>query len=211
MSDFLKIILRELSADINLIQKKKQEMNTKFDPESKTRVLDEMKIILKRGEDRMDKIEKEFRIVNQKVRNEFKTNVDSLKSELIKNRTDISKLELKLKKENLLVDSKEDSEEDMAKAKVNKVNRQNNNLDTVISMQKEIISTNNGTMISLVNQGQTIDRSIKKTQEIDSVLSLHDQVLGVMSNRELKNKLMQWIIVILLFIANLIILYIKLY
>jgi hypothetical protein len=208
MSDFMKIILKELSSDINLIQMKKRDLNTKFDPESKTRLLEEMKVILKRAEDKMDKIDNEFRIVNQKVRNEFKTTIDTNRSELIKNKSEISKLELKLKRENLLID-KDDSEEDLAKLKLNKIDKQNTGLDTIITMQKQIVSNNQGAMSSLYRQGEGIDRTLKKTQEVESVLSLHDQIFGVMENRELRNKLMQWVIVILLLIANLIILYIK--
>jgi hypothetical protein len=209
MSDFMKIILKELSSDINLIQMKKRDMNMKFDPESKSRLLDEMKIILKRAEDKMDKIDNEYRIVNQKVRNEFKTTIDTNRSELFKNKTEVNKLELKLKRENLLVDSKEDSEEDINKLKLGKMDKQNTNLDTILTMQKEIVRNNEGAMSSLYRQGEGIDRTLKKTQEIEAVLSLHDQIFGVMENRELRNKLMQWAIVVLLFIANMIILYIK--
>lgn len=45
MSDFIKLSLKELSQDLNLIQTKKKEMSRKYDIESKTTILDEIKLL----------------------------------------------------------------------------------------------------------------------------------------------------------------------
>jgi hypothetical protein len=210
MSDFMKIILKEFSQDLSSVQIKKKEISTKFDPESKTKLIEEIKNILKRADDKIEKIDTEYRIMSTKMRNEYKGTIDTNKSELIKIKSDINKLEYRLKKENLLIDSKDEDEKFEKNRKLKKIDNQNDELDTVYKMQKDIYSTNEKTILTLKKGEETILRTIGKTEEVEQALSLHDQIFQVMNNRELFNKLKLVMIVALLAIADLIILYIKL-
>ncbi len=206
----MKIILKEFSQDLSSVQIKKKEISTKFDPESKTKLIEEIKNILKRADDKIEKIDTEYRIMSTKMRNEYKGTIDTNKSELIKIKSDINKLEYRLKKENLLIDSKDEDEKFEKNRKLKKIDNQNDELDTVYKMQKDIYSTNEKTILTLKKGEETILRTIGKTEEVEQALSLHDQIFQVMNNRELFNKLKLVMIVALLAIADLIILYIKL-
>ncbi len=206
----MKIILKEFSQDLSSVQIKKKEISTKFDPESKTKLIEEIKSILKRADDKIEKIDTEYRIMSTKMRNEYKGAIDTNKSELIKIKSDINKLEYRLKKENLLIDSKDEDEKFEKNRKLKKIDNQNDELDTVYKIQKDINSNNEKTILILKKGEETILRTIGKTEEVEQALSLHDQIFQVMNNRELFNKLKLALIVALLFIADLTILYIKL-
>ena len=61
----------------------------------------------------------------------------------------------------------------------------------------------------LNDQGERLAGINTKLVEIEQNLSLNEQIVGVMANRELFYKLKLGLIVMLLFIADLIVLYIK--
>jgi hypothetical protein len=125
---------------------------------------------------------------------------------------EIEKIETQLKKERLIDKSTEDHEESNSE-KYNylhgKINKQNTQLGNALRTGKEITTTQNLTFIELQNQKQKLMNANKMVGEVEQTLSLHDQLVGVINNRELFNKLKLVAIIVMLFIADCLIVYVK--
>lgn len=55
MSDFMKIMLKEFSQDLNNIQSKTRDISKKFDVESKMKIMNEIKIIKDKATEKVKK------------------------------------------------------------------------------------------------------------------------------------------------------------
>jgi hypothetical protein len=127
--------------------------------------------------------------------------------------TDVQKLDLSLKNEKLLersVDPNYESESHKNKFLAKKVEKTTNNLGKANNTANEIIDRDKMTAKELEQQRRRMEHVNEELGEVESKLSLLQQIFGVLENKELANKLKLLFIVILLGIANLIILYIKL-
>jgi hypothetical protein len=125
---------------------------------------------------------------------------------------EIDKIHNQLKKEKLLDYQVEpENEGDKYNYLSNKLNKQNNNLAKAQQMGLDITSTQDKTLEELVRQKNKLKAANDMMGEVEQKLSLHDQILGVMSNRELFNKLKLCLIAVLLLFADLLVLYIKLH
>jgi hypothetical protein len=125
---------------------------------------------------------------------------------------EIDKIHNQLKKEKLLDYQVEpENEGDKYNYLSNKLNKQNNNLAKAQQMGLDITNTQDKTLEELVRQKNKLKGANDMMGEVEQKLSLHDQILGVMSNRELFNKLKLCLIAILLLFADLLVLYIKLH
>ena len=125
---------------------------------------------------------------------------------------DILKLEHSLgdleKQENLLVkDSKYES--DPNKRIKNTMEEQKKDVNEIGKSLNRTIATSTAAMTTLQEQKQQILGIIDQTHEAEKELSLHDQFFGVMANRELFNRLKLAAMAVLLFIAIILVIYIK--
>ncbi len=125
---------------------------------------------------------------------------------------DIEKIDLQLKKERLIDKSTDDHEDSGEKFNYlhGKINKQNNQLNNAVKMGKEITKNQDLTYIELKNQRDKLQKANNMMTEVEQTLSLHDQLVGVVNNRDLFNKLKLVLIVALLFLADVLVLYIKL-
>lgn len=146
------------------------------------------------------------------MRKEYIGSIRSTKSDFDNITKEIDKIHNQLKKERLL-DSSQDIEHDQDSDKYhylnNKLSKQNNNLNKVTQMGKEINSTQDKTLEELLRQKQKLRSADEMLTEVEQTLSLHDQIIQVMGNRELFQKLLLVFIIILLFVANILVIYIK--
>ncbi len=127
---------------------------------------------------------------------------------------EIDKIHNQIKKERLIDKSIEvdhENEGDKYNYLNNKLNRQNKNLAKAQQMGVDINTTQDKTLMELQRQKDKLRNANDMMGEVEQTLSLHDQIVGVMSNRELFNKLKLVAIVLMLFIADLLVLYIKLH
>jgi hypothetical protein len=125
---------------------------------------------------------------------------------------EIDKIHNQLKKEKLIdYQVEHENEGDKYNYLSNKLNKQNNNLAKAQKMGVEITNTQDKTLEELVRQKNKLKGANDMMGEVEQKLSLHDQILGVMSNRELFNKLKLCLIAVLLLFADLLVLYIKLH
>ncbi len=149
-----------------------------------------------------------------KIRSEHKGAIESNKAEYYKMLKEVDKLDNLLKKERLIdktTDADLENENDKYNYLSGKIKKQNNNLSKANQMGNEIIGNQNLTMEELVRQRNKLNSANSGLEEVEHNLSLHDQFIGVMNNRELYSKLKMVFIIILLFIANMIVLKIKLF
>lgn len=152
--------------------------------------------------------------MGEKMRNEFKTQVDMIKNDYKKLSLDIDKIDSKTKQDFLTVNPNRDiplpkDEKERLKNLANKLDNQNKDLFTVNKSQNNIIALQQNTLLNLNDQGQRLEGINTKIAEIETNLTLNEQLVGVMSNRELFYRLKLAFIVFLLFVADIIVLYIK--
>lgn len=102
-----------------------------------------------------------------------------------------------------------DDNSDKYKLLNNKLDKQNNDLVKAKNIHHNIIDTQTKTAEALVDQRKRLENTKAKLEEVEQTLSIQDQIFGVMNNRELYSKAKLVFIIILLFFANLIVLYIK--
>jgi hypothetical protein len=127
---------------------------------------------------------------------------------------DIDKIDLQLKKDRLIEKNLEthsdgDRNDDKYDYLGNKITKQNKNLKKAEKMGKEIENTQNLTYEELRRQRERLQHTNGVVTEVEETLSLHDQLFGVMNNRELYNKLKLVVVIALLFLADILVLWIK--
>ncbi len=156
-------------------------------------------------------IDLNFEMSSISIRNEHKGAIESSKSEYFKMFKEIEKLENYIKKERLIekgmVDEPDESEN--YNFLNNKIKNQNVNLKVANKEGSEVIDNQTNTMIELQRQRGKLENVNEDLGQVESSLSLHDQFVGVMKNRELCRKLKLVVIILLLFMANVIVLYLK--
>lgn len=149
------------------------------------------------------------------MRGEYKTQVDNIKNDHKRLAFDIEKLENKIKQDFLTVNPKKElplskDEKERLKTLAKKIDDQNIDLGSANKTQNNIISLQQNTILNLNEQGERLVGINNKLGEIEQNLTLTQQIVGVMSNRELFYRLKLAIIVLLLFLADIIVLYLKL-
>lgn len=152
--------------------------------------------------------------MGEKMRNEFKTQVDIIKNDHKKMAYDIERVEMRTKQDFLTVNPNRDlplpkDEKERFKNIANKLDNQNKDLFNTNKSQNNILSLQENTLLNLNDQGQRLQGINTKLGEIEENLSLSDQIVGVMSNRELFYRLKLALIVFFLFLADIIVLYFK--
>jgi hypothetical protein len=153
--------------------------------------------------------------MGEKMRNEFRAQMDSIKNDHKKISYEIDKVEMKTKQDFLTVNPNREmpipkDEKERLKNLANKLDNQNKDLSDVNKTQNNIVSLQENTLLNLNDQGNRLAGINTKLVEIEENLSLNEQFVGVMANRELFYRLKLALIVFLLFIADIIVLYIKL-
>ena len=163
----------------------------------------------------MNKIENEFQNSSIKIRNEYKGEIDNCKSEYLKTIKELDKFEVTLNKERLVESStNNDFDKDNArKYKIldSKLSDQNTTLKNANRMGDVIVITQANTLKELDRQKNQITKIDENVSEVEEQMSIHDQIFHVMNNRELFNKLKLVLVVALLFFADILVLYIKLF
>lgn len=152
--------------------------------------------------------------MGEKMRNEVKTQLENIKNDHKKLAYDIEKVEMKTKQDFLTVNPNRElplpkDEKERLKNLANKLENQNKDLFTANKTQNNILSLQENTMLNLNDQGQRLEGINAKIGEIEENLSLSEQIVGVMANRELFYRFKLALIVFLLFLADIIVLYIK--
>jgi chromosome segregation ATPase len=148
------------------------------------------------------------------IRKENKGAIDSNKAEYYKMIKEIEKLEINIKKERLLDKANDmdiETENDKYDYLGGKLKKQNNSLNKANNVGNEVINTQAKTMEELVRQRTKLTTANDGLNEVEQNLSLHDQFVGVMNDRELYTKLKLVFVIVVLSIANLIVLRIKLF
>lgn len=152
--------------------------------------------------------------MGEKMRNEFKTQIDIIKNDQKKLAYDIDKVEMKTKQDFLTVNPNRElplpkDEKERMRNLANKLDDQKKDLFQTNKTQNNILSLQENTLLNLNDQGQRLQGINTKLGEIEQNLSLSEQIVGVMANRELFYRFKLALIVFLLFLADIIVLYIK--
>lgn len=152
--------------------------------------------------------------MGEKMRNEFKTQLDIIKNDHKRFTYDIEKVEMKTKQDFLTVNPNRElpvtrDEKERLKNLANKLDNQNKDLFSANKTQNNILSLQENTLLNLNDQGQRLQGINAKIGEIEQNLSFSDQIVGVMANRELFYRFKLALIVFLLLLADIIVLYIK--
>ena len=152
--------------------------------------------------------------MGEKMRHEFKTQLDLIKNDHKKLAYDIEKVETKTKQDFLTVNPNRElplpkDEKERLRNLANKVDNQNKDLFSTNKTQNNILGLQENTLLNLNDQGQRLHGINAKLGEIEQNLSLSEQIVGVLANRELFYRFKLALIVFLLFLADIIVLYIK--
>ena len=152
--------------------------------------------------------------MGEKMRNEFKTQLDIIKNDHKKLAYDIEKVETKTKQDFLTVNPNRElplpkDEKERLGNLANKVDNQNKDLFSTNKTQNNILGLQENTLLNLNDQGQRLHGINAKLGEIEQNLSFSEQMVGVLANRELFYRFKLALIVFLLFLADIIVLYIK--
>jgi hypothetical protein len=152
--------------------------------------------------------------MGEKMRHEFKTQLDIIKNDHKKLAYDIEKVETKTKQDFLTVNPNRElplpkDEKERLRNLANKVENQNKDLFSTNKTQNNILGLQEDTLLNLNDQGQRLHGINAKLGEIEQNLSFSEQMVGVLANRELFYRFKLALIVFLLFLADIIVLYIK--
>ena len=144
-----------------------------------------------------------------KTRNEFKVSVSSLKIELNKIKSEVKSLENKIKL-NLLGNTKRIEMKDLDNNEL-KEQMENNtyNLKQTNKTADEIIERNKIMNTELKRQGNVLLNVHLKLGETEENLSIIQQLRQVMQNQDLYYRLKLYAMAILLFFANILVIYVK--
>ena len=151
-------------------------------------------------------------MISNNMRREHKSQIDSVKTDFFKIMKEIDKIDQQIKQERLFektVDEDFDNSKDKNKFLAKKLDNQNNDLTKALLLSKETETNIKNTTKEIVRQNNIISNTNTKVDDIQKTLSLQDQIFGVMRNRELGNKIKLISIIALLFVANLLVLYLK--
>lgn len=158
-------------------------------------------------------IDKEYSLISSKNRGEFKAKIEDIKSQyqIFQNMVSSKEKELGflIKIDNVSTSDKSSSEpilNNHIKRYDNEKRVMNDNLKVMDDTDKNF----NIAVSEIKKQGQLMDDVIGKGDQIDESLTVYDQVFGVMKNKALFRRMKIWFIVLFLFLADILALYIKL-
>ena len=153
-------------------------------------------------------IDQELDCSTGKVRSEFKSAVEANRLEYKKMIKEIDKFDNQIKNDSLVYKSKTiyDQRENIPERMINNTN----NLKASATMANEIVDRDKLTAEELRRQGNQLQGIHDTMDTVEHNLTLVQQITAVMKRNDLKYKIKLYFIVILLFIADFIVLYIKL-
>ncbi len=211
----MKTLIKDFIQGINEINIKEKQMNQKLDYESKINLIEEMKNLI--NDDltiKLKKIENEYIDMSSTLRKEYKSDLNNSRIDHKRMKTKVSKIEKQVKQDFITYNPNEmiplsKGEKERYNNLANKIDGQNEDLFNANKTADNIIKLNQNTVINLNDQGERLHGINKLITNIEENLSVTDQIIGVMSDRELFYRLKLVAMILMLFIADLIVLYVK--
>ena len=200
--------IKEISSKLNLIIMKKKEINNKNNLIEKSKILNEINLLI-------NDVKEEFLIIDQELENakgnirlEFNGIIENNKMEYKKILKQIEKIQNELNNQ-ILTPQLQFDIKDKRNYIANKMINNNQNLKYSSNTANEIIDRDNLTAQELKRQKEVLINTHNKIGEVEENLTLIQQIHDIMKNNNLFFRFKLYIIIILLFIANIIILFIK--
>ena len=200
--------IKEISSKLNLIIMKKKEINNKNNLIEKSKILNEINLLI-------NDVKEEFLIIDQELENskgnirlEFNGIIENNKMEYKKILKQIEKIQNELNNQ-ILTPQLQFDIKDKRNYIANKMINNNQNLKYSSNTANEIIDRDNLTAQELKRQKEVLINTHNKIGEVEENLTLIQQIHDIMKNNNLFYRFKLYIIIILLFIANIIILFIK--
>ena len=200
--------IKEISSKLNLIIMKKKEINNKNNLIEKSKILNEINLLI-------NDVKEEFLIIDQELENskgnirlEFNGIIENNKMEYKKILKQIEKIQNELNNQILTPQLQFDIKEKRNYI-FNKMINNNQNLKYSSNTANEIIDRDKLTAQELKRQKEVLINTHNKIGEVEENLTLIQQIHDIMKNNNLFYRFKLYIIIILLFIANIIILFIK--
>ena len=200
--------IKEISSKLNLIIMKKKEINNKNNLIEKSKILNEINLLI-------NDVKEEFLIIDQELENskgntrlEFNGIIENNKMEYKKILKQIEKIQNELNNQ-ILTPQLQFDIKDKRNYIANKMINNNQNLKYSSNTANEIIDRDKLTAIELKRQKEVLINTHNKIGEVEENLTLIQQIHDIMKNNNLFYRFKLYIIIILLFIANIIILFIK--
>ena len=200
--------IKEISSKLNLIIMKKKEINNKNNLIEKSKILNEINLLI-------NDVKEEFLIIDQELENskgntrlEFNGIIENNKMEYKKILNQIEKIQNDLNNQ-ILTPQLQFEIKDKKNYIANKMINNNQNLKYSSNTANEIIDRDNLTAQELKRQKEVLINTHNKLAQVEENLTLIQQIHDIMKNNNLFYRFKLYIIIILLFIANIIILFIK--
>ena len=200
--------IKEISSKLNLIIMKKKEINNKNNLIEKSKILNEINLLI-------NDVKEEFLIIDQELENakgnirlEFNGIIENNKMEYKKILKQIEKIQNELNNQ-ILTPQLQFDIKDKRNYIANKMINNNQNLKYSSNTANEIIDRDKLTAQELKRQKEVLINTHNKIGEVEENLTLIQQIHDIMKNNNLFFRFKLYIIIILLFIANIIILFIK--
>jgi len=200
--------IKEISSKLNLIIMKKKEINNKNNLIEKSKILNEINLLI-------NDVKEEFLIIDQELENskgntrlEFNGIIENNKMEYKKILNQIEKIQNDLNNQ-ILTPQLQFEIKDKKNYIANKMINNNQNLKYSSNTANEIIDRDNLTAQELKRQKEVLINTHNKIAQVEENLTLIQQIHDIMKNNNLFYRFKLYIIIILLFIANIIILFIK--
>ncbi len=200
--------IKEISSKLNLIIMKKKEINNKNNLIEKSKILNEINLLI-------NDVKEEFLIIDQELENskgnirlEFNGIIENNKMEYKKILKQIEKIQNELNNQ-ILTPQLQFDIKDKRNYIANKMINNNQNLKYSSNTANEIIDRDKLTAQELKRQKEVLINTHNKIGEVEENLTLIQQIHDIMKNNNLFYRFKLYIIIILLFIANIIILFIK--
>ena len=200
--------IKEISSKLNLIIMKKKEINNKNNLIEKSKILNEINLLI-------NDVKEEFLIIDQELENakgnirlEFNGIIENNKMEYKKILKQIEKIQNELNNQ-ILTPQLQFDIKDKRNYIANKMINNNQNLKYSSNTANEIIDRDNLTAQELKRQKEVLINTHNKIAQVEENLTLIQQIHDIMKNNNLFYRFKLYIIIILLFIANIIILFIK--
>ena len=200
--------IKEISSKLNLIIMKKKEINNKNNLIEKSRILNEINLLI-------NDVKEEFLIIDQELENskgnirlEFNGIIENNKMEYKKILKQIEKIQNDLNNQ-ILTPQLQFEIKDKKNYIANKMINNNQNLKYSSNTANEIIDRDKLTALELKRQKEVLINTHNKIAQVEENLTLIQQIHDIMKYNNLFYRFKLYIIIILLFIANIIILFIK--
>lgn len=182
------------------------ELNSKLNTK-KNFTLEEIDIFkqkISEGSSLINKIENSYFSMPVSSRKDYKSKMDNSKIKLNQTRRKVEKLEDEFNK-------KQNEKEEPLLVKHNvKFTQMKEDVNKEIDVAKDTSNNLDIGIDALRQQRDKIEMNRRKIENINESLSLHDQFMSVVNNRAMFNKVKLYFIVLMFFIGDLLMLYIKL-